>query len=130
MKTFRWAIPEPELSSIEKHQHRSYEKRKGIKSNSIELDDLGVTPLNWRERWVLKGLRKKRSLWSAVPSILYAVMFTFLLSGHEEQKPMIWIFWIIAFLVIRETIESMAIRDILLRLKTKRSDQDATGQRR
>jgi hypothetical protein len=55
-------------------------------------------------------------------------MFTFLLSGREEQEPLIWIFWIITFLAIRETIESMAIRDILLRLKTERSDPDATGQ--
>jgi hypothetical protein len=130
MKTFRWTIPEPELSSVEKHQHRSYEKKKGITSVSIEFENLGVTPLNWRERWALKGLRKKRTLWSAFPAIAYAVIFTYLLYGHEEHKPMIWIFWIIALFAIRETIESMAIRDILLRLKTERSDPDATGQRR
>ena len=62
--------------------------------------------------------------------ILFAVLFTFLLSGHEEREPMILVFWIIAFFAIRETISHMAIRDILIRLKTERSDPGATEQRR
>jgi hypothetical protein len=124
MKTFRWAIPEPDLSDIEKRQHRNYEKKKGIEAEPTIYDDIGVEPQDWRERWALYNLRKQKSLWSASWVIVYALFITFVNQGNRTMEPFVWLIWIIVFFVISETIRGMAIRNIIARLKAERSDPD------
>ena len=60
MKTFRWTIPTPSLSGVEKREHRLYERKKGIKAQASKYDTIEVEPQNWRERWALYKLNKNR----------------------------------------------------------------------
>ncbi|PXA02840.1 hypothetical protein DDZ13_15035 [Coraliomargarita sinensis] len=124
MKTFRWTIPTPSLSGVEKREHRLYERKKGIKAQGSKYDTIEVEPLDWRERWALYKLNKNRTLWPVIWVVPYVGFLTFIWHDHEDLQPALILLWVIAFLVVEDCIESMGIRSVIARLNPKVSDQD------
>jgi hypothetical protein len=129
MKTFRWTVPEPPLSAVELRAHKAARKNKGIPEPPEMIDELGVIPMNWRERWALHRLRQNRSRWSFIWILFNPIFFTLLWYGREDAEYLIWVIWFFTAFLLDDLLRGSAITAILKRQNNKANKSEMATPR-
>ena len=99
-------------------------------SLSDKIDELGLTPMNWRERWVIRKIKdtSNRSIWwDILGPIVWVTTMTKLLMYTEAG----WIVYVLvglaAVLIIEESMRYKALGSMITRLN--KSEQAAPRNR-
>ena len=108
MKTFKWTVPEPKLSYVE--------KREGKENAEEIIEGLKYEPANWWERRVLEKINESESCASVAPPLLFTLFSTFVIGAREGEEPYLWILWVITLLLVVEKFQFRATKKIILKL--------------
>ena len=122
MKTFKWTVPEPKLSAVEKK----------IEISEEIIEGLDYEPANWWERRVLERITESDSWWSVAPVLFISLFYTFIIGTPEGEELYLWILWVIALITVFEKFQFRATKQIILKQndQNQKSKQGGAGQRR